>query len=152
MWSRRKQRKILLHDQAGFPMEDTGRTPNYWCGETQYQLSWISCYIARIVLNLNPIQDNASTLASRVKKTDAREIESFYKQYYEQYVVALNKGEQADRYQNLLVLWYLISWKANIFGYILAWIDISVFNFYWQSCSWKSLSDSWSAVWSSLCC
>lgn len=44
------------------------------------------------------IQDNASTLASRVKKTDAREIESFYKRYYENYVMALNKGEQADRY------------------------------------------------------
>ncbi|KAK6128378.1 hypothetical protein DH2020_037854 [Rehmannia glutinosa] len=43
--------------------------------------------------------DNASTLASRVKKTDAREIESFYKQYYEHYVLALNKGEQADRAQ-----------------------------------------------------
>ncbi|KAL6551933.1 Callose synthase 5 [Orobanche gracilis] len=45
------------------------------------------------------IPENASTLASRVKKTDAREIESFYKQYYEHYVVALNKGEQADRAQ-----------------------------------------------------
>ncbi|PIN05529.1 1,3-beta-glucan synthase [Handroanthus impetiginosus] len=44
-------------------------------------------------------RDNASTLASRVKKTDAREIESFYKQYYEHYVLALNKGEQADRAQ-----------------------------------------------------
>ncbi|XP_075501475.1 callose synthase 5-like isoform X1 [Primulina tabacum] len=44
-------------------------------------------------------RDNASTLASRVKKTDAREIESFYKQFYEHYVVALNKGEQADRAQ-----------------------------------------------------
>ena len=44
------------------------------------------------------IQDNASSLASRVKKTDAREIESFYQQYYEHYVRALDKGEQADRY------------------------------------------------------
>ncbi|XP_071914345.1 callose synthase 5 [Coffea arabica] len=44
-------------------------------------------------------RDNASSLASRVKKTDAREIESFYKQYYEHYVLALNKGEQADRAQ-----------------------------------------------------
>ncbi|KAL7102051.1 hypothetical protein ACP275_08G095700 [Erythranthe tilingii] len=44
-------------------------------------------------------RDNASTLAHRVKKTDAREIESFYKQYYEHYVLALNKGEQADRAQ-----------------------------------------------------
>ncbi|KAI3886354.1 hypothetical protein MKW92_039676, partial [Papaver armeniacum] len=42
-------------------------------------------------------RDNASTLAYRVKKTDAREIESFYRQYYEHYVRALDKGEQADR-------------------------------------------------------
>lgn len=45
------------------------------------------------------IQDNASSLASRVKKTDAREIESYYQQYYEHYVRALDKGEQADRAQ-----------------------------------------------------
>ncbi|KAL2498594.1 Callose synthase 5 [Abeliophyllum distichum] len=44
-------------------------------------------------------RDNTSSLASRVKKTDAREIESFYKQYYEHYVLALNKGEKADRAQ-----------------------------------------------------
>jgi hypothetical protein len=45
-------------------------------------------------------QDNASSLASRVKKTDAREIESFYQQYYEHYIRALDQGEQADRYSN----------------------------------------------------
>lgn len=44
-------------------------------------------------------RDNASSLASRVKKTDAREIESFYSQYYEHYVRALDKGDQADRAQ-----------------------------------------------------
>ncbi|XP_043697795.1 callose synthase 5 [Telopea speciosissima] len=44
-------------------------------------------------------RDNASSLASRVKKSDAREIESFYQQYYEKYVRALDKGEQADRAQ-----------------------------------------------------
>ncbi|KAJ4971022.1 hypothetical protein NE237_004121 [Protea cynaroides] len=44
-------------------------------------------------------RDNASSLASRVKKSDAREIESFYQQYYEKYVMALDKGEQADRTQ-----------------------------------------------------
>lgn len=46
----------------------------------------------------NFVQDNATSLETRVKKTDAREIESFYKQYYEHYVVALNKGDKADRY------------------------------------------------------
>ncbi|XP_065866870.1 callose synthase 5-like [Euphorbia lathyris] len=44
-------------------------------------------------------RDNASSLASRIKKTDAREIESFYQQYYEQYVRSLDQGEQADRAQ-----------------------------------------------------
>ncbi|GAB4847772.1 Callose synthase 5 [Ancistrocladus abbreviatus] len=44
-------------------------------------------------------RDNASSLASRVKKTDAREIGDFYKQYYEQYIRALDQGEQADRAQ-----------------------------------------------------
>lgn len=42
-------------------------------------------------------QEDATSLARRVKKTDAREIESYYKQYYEKYVLALNKGDQADR-------------------------------------------------------
>ncbi|KAF8011957.1 hypothetical protein BT93_I0167 [Corymbia citriodora subsp. variegata] len=44
-------------------------------------------------------RDNASSLASRVKKTDAHEFESFYYQYYENYVQALDQGEQADRAQ-----------------------------------------------------
>ncbi|KAF7840108.1 callose synthase 5-like [Senna tora] len=44
-------------------------------------------------------RDNASSLASRIKKTDAREIQAYYKQYYEQYVRALDDGEQADRAQ-----------------------------------------------------
>eukprot|EP01018_Ginkgo_biloba_P036440 Gb_08787 [translate_table: standard] len=44
-------------------------------------------------------RDNAPTLAARVKKSDAREIESFYRQYYEHYVRALDRAEQADRAQ-----------------------------------------------------
>ncbi|XP_042433092.1 callose synthase 5-like [Zingiber officinale] len=44
-------------------------------------------------------QDNSPSLAKRVKKSDTREIESFYQQYYENYVRALDKGEQADRAQ-----------------------------------------------------
>ncbi|ESQ51131.1 hypothetical protein EUTSA_v10022518mg [Eutrema salsugineum] len=44
-------------------------------------------------------RDNASSLASRVKKTDGREVESYYQQYYEHYVRALDQGEQADRAQ-----------------------------------------------------
>ncbi|XP_010530602.1 PREDICTED: callose synthase 5 [Tarenaya hassleriana] len=44
-------------------------------------------------------RDNASSLASRIKKTDGREVESYYQQYYEHYVRALDQGEQADRAQ-----------------------------------------------------
>ncbi|KAF3786088.1 Callose synthase 5 [Nymphaea thermarum] len=44
-------------------------------------------------------RDNTPSLAARLKKSDAREIESFYQQYYEHYVRALDKGEQADRVQ-----------------------------------------------------
>ncbi|KAK5793272.1 callose synthase 5-like [Gossypium arboreum] len=44
-------------------------------------------------------RDNASSLASRVKKTDAKEIGSYYQQYYEHYVRALDQGDQADRAQ-----------------------------------------------------
>ncbi|KAF5178178.1 Callose synthase [Thalictrum thalictroides] len=44
-------------------------------------------------------QENISSLASRVKRSDAREIESFYQQYYENYVRSLNKGQHGDRTQ-----------------------------------------------------
>ncbi|KAF9617600.1 hypothetical protein IFM89_037663 [Coptis chinensis] len=44
-------------------------------------------------------RDNVSSLTYRVERTDAREIASFYQQYYEQYVRALDKGEQGDRVQ-----------------------------------------------------
>ncbi|KAG0482011.1 hypothetical protein HPP92_010095 [Vanilla planifolia] len=44
-------------------------------------------------------RDNSPSLAKRIKKSDAREIESFYQQYYEHYVRALDRGEQADRAQ-----------------------------------------------------
>ncbi|XP_065851862.1 uncharacterized protein [Euphorbia lathyris] len=40
-----------------------------------------------------PHKDNASSLAAWVKRTDAREIESFYQQYYEQYVRSLDQGD-----------------------------------------------------------
>ncbi|XAR62352.1 1,3-beta-glucan synthase [Bertholletia excelsa] len=44
-------------------------------------------------------RDNAPSLAARIKKTDAREIQSFYQQYYDNYVRALDKGDQVDRAQ-----------------------------------------------------
>lgn len=44
-------------------------------------------------------REDGPSLARRTKKTDAREIESYYKQYYHNYLLALNKGDQADRAQ-----------------------------------------------------
>ncbi|OIW00473.1 hypothetical protein TanjilG_05823 [Lupinus angustifolius] len=44
-------------------------------------------------------KDNATSLASRLKKTDAREIQAYYQQYYQHYVRALDQAEQADRAQ-----------------------------------------------------
>ncbi|KAE9604163.1 putative 1,3-beta-glucan synthase [Lupinus albus] len=44
-------------------------------------------------------RENASSLASRHKKTDAREIQAYYQQYYERYVRTLDQGERADRAQ-----------------------------------------------------
>ncbi|XP_014497796.1 callose synthase 5 [Vigna radiata var. radiata] len=44
-------------------------------------------------------RDNPKSLTSRVKKTDAREIQSYYQQYYEHYVRTLDQKEQADRAQ-----------------------------------------------------
>ncbi|KAK7350887.1 hypothetical protein VNO77_09920 [Canavalia gladiata] len=44
-------------------------------------------------------RDNGPSLLARVKKTDAREIQAFYQQYYEHYVRALDQGERADRAQ-----------------------------------------------------
>ncbi|KAG5000330.1 hypothetical protein JHK87_021402 [Glycine soja] len=44
-------------------------------------------------------RDNPTSLASRAKKTDAREIQSYYQQYYEHYVRTLDQVNQADRAQ-----------------------------------------------------
>jgi len=44
-------------------------------------------------------QDNASSLAGRVQKTDACEIEGYYQRYYSQYIQALDKGGEANRAQ-----------------------------------------------------
>ncbi|XP_024527354.1 callose synthase 5 isoform X1 [Selaginella moellendorffii] len=42
-------------------------------------------------------KDNASSLAQRVKRSDAKEIQYYYQQYYEKYVKALDKIDQSDR-------------------------------------------------------
>ncbi|WJX47762.1 Callose synthase 5, variant 2 [Trifolium repens] len=44
-------------------------------------------------------RDNATSLASRIKKTDAREIQAYYQIYHQQYVRPLDQADQADRTQ-----------------------------------------------------
>ncbi|XP_042024280.1 callose synthase 5-like [Salvia splendens] len=44
-------------------------------------------------------REDGPSMERRVEKTDSREIESYYKQYYKKYVLALNKGNQTDRAQ-----------------------------------------------------
>lgn len=60
-------------------------------------------------------QDNAPSLAARVKKSDAREIQSFYQQYYENYVRSLDQGEQGDRYVPIL----------SLFGGVLVFLTVT---------------------------
>lgn len=44
------------------------------------------------------IQENDPTLKGRVKKSDAREMQSFYTHYYKKYIQALqNAADKADR-------------------------------------------------------
>lgn len=44
-------------------------------------------------------QENDPTLIGRVKKSDAREMQSFYQHYYKKYIQALqNAAEKADRW------------------------------------------------------
>ena len=84
----------------------------------------------------------------RVEKTDSREIESYYKQYYKKYVLALNKGNQTDRWDSSEAISSMIIIQVNI--YIIEG-DINN-NCSWQSSACKSLPDSWGVVWSALCC
>ncbi|KAL9297565.1 hypothetical protein ACSQ67_023461 [Phaseolus vulgaris] len=45
-------------------------------------------------------RENDPTLKGRVKKSDAREMQSFYKRYYKKYIQALqNAADKADRAQ-----------------------------------------------------
>ena len=45
------------------------------------------------------LQENDPTLQGRVKKSDAREMQSFYQHYYKKYIQALtNAADKADRW------------------------------------------------------
>lgn len=45
------------------------------------------------------LQEHDPTLMGRVKKSDAREMQSFYQHYYKKYIQALqNAADKADRF------------------------------------------------------
>ncbi|GAV79988.1 LOW QUALITY PROTEIN: hypothetical protein CFOL_v3_23450, partial [Cephalotus follicularis] len=49
---------------------------------------------------LQPERENDPTLMERVKKSDAREMQSFYQHYYKKYIQTLqNAADKADRAQ-----------------------------------------------------
>ena len=53
--------------------------------------------LSRILFNI--FQENDPTLMGRVKKSDAREMQSFYQHYYKKYIQALqNAADKADRF------------------------------------------------------
>ena len=63
-------------------------------------LNHVSFVYFLIVFSL--FQENDPTLMGRVKKSDAREMQSFYQHYYKKYIQALqNAADKADRW----VLW-----------------------------------------------
>ena len=49
------------------------------------------------------MQEHDPTLMGRVKKSDAREMQSFYQHYYKKYIQALqNAADKADRFVSKL--------------------------------------------------
>lgn len=55
-------------------------------------------YICFLILT-KLFQENDPTLMGRVKKSDAREMQSFYQHYYKKYIQALqNAADKADRW------------------------------------------------------
>ena len=49
-------------------------------------------------INVSALQENAPTYMERGKKSDAREMQSFYQHYYKKYIQALqNAADKADR-------------------------------------------------------
>lgn len=51
-----------------------------------------------VAVSWPPLAKFQISMPTHVKKNDAREMESFYQQYYENYVRALDKGQQGDRF------------------------------------------------------
>jgi len=56
------------------------------------------CFFFSFFVFLLFYQENDPTLMGRVKKSDAREMQSFYQHYYKKYIQALqNAADKADR-------------------------------------------------------
>ncbi|WCJ28935.1 callose synthase 5 [Euphorbia peplus] len=53
----------------------------------------------KLALKQKLAKDDASSVAARVKETDAQETESFYRQNYDQYTSLVDQEYQADRAQ-----------------------------------------------------
>lgn len=65
-------------------------------------------------------QENDPTLMGRVKKSDAREMQSFYQHYYKKYIQALqNAADKADR----LVLVHSFNFFSRV--YCLLWLILA---------------------------
>lgn len=83
------------------------------------QLVQGNCSIFRIVIKLIfvvTVQDNDSTLALRQRRSDAREIQTYYQQYYNDYVKALDGAEHSDRFVVLLRTHRNGKWHSKLFS------------------------------------
>lgn len=83
-------------------------------------LSWHSSWI---FLPCNFFQENDPTLTGRVKKSDAREMRSFYQHYYRKYIQALtNAAGKANRSVSLVNWWFHSILRKNC--YLLQWLSM----------------------------
>ncbi|RZC84846.1 hypothetical protein C5167_047628 [Papaver somniferum] len=66
----------------------------------------VSSYKSALLQRLE--REDIPTLTGRVKKTDAREIKSFYKQYHRNFMEALQKADDKDDLTELRKVWQTV--------------------------------------------